>query len=498
MTSSSAASWLRSGLPALGIVAIAAIALIQLPAHEDPSEQATRLLLEGTMAVRQAYWASERAPMTGGLEVVAAGQALRALRELAVTHNTKQSWRMLALAQYILGVEGWRESLARLADAKPRHTLAEVDRERAMWRVVLEPDQAMSGRPVTETGARPMSAGASSQTRERQRQMAAGRRFLDSLDLGWFRHPARAALCENHGFNAEARRHREYALRASDHLTIAVVLAILAGLAGMGLWFTLALARLAMGRDALARYVARFPAVSHEHSRALALAGAAYFAGLAGLKMLGPLLPRSAVAFLLDGRGDTTRLVLNALIGLASLLPPLIVLRVAGLRGRKRSAILGLTQPRLLRDPLAAIAGYIAALPALALTLIVSTALFDPSGSPVNPAIEEFVAGDSAMVKALMLLMGVVIAPFVEEVVFRGILLRSLQPHVGVGWAIVLSSAVFAILHPQLPMGFLSIFCLGAAFAVVYRVTGSIWPSVLMHAINNATVFAYLALALAD
>ncbi len=307
-----------------------------------------------------------------------------------------------------------------------------------------------------------------------------------------------AALYANHGMSEEARRHEEAALHSSDRLTIAVVLGILACLGGIGIWFALALARLALGREAIAKHVAEFPRVTPEQARSLSLAAAAYFVGLVGLKLIGPLLPDQAVEYLMDSKGDTVRLALTVLISLVSLAPPLLVLRVAGLLGRGTVGILGLSRPRFFRDPLAAMVGYAAALPALVLTVIISSALFDPSGSPVNPAIEEFVSGDSLVTRALMLLAGAVIAPFTEEIVFRGILLRSLQSHMGTLSAIVVSSAVFAILHPQLPMGFLSIFCLGAAFATLYRVTGSIWPSVLMHAINNATVFAYLSLALAD
>ncbi|MBM3496188.1 MAG: CPBP family intramembrane metalloprotease, partial [Armatimonadetes bacterium] len=91
-----------------------------------------------------------------------------------------------------------------------------------------------------------------------------------------------------------------------------------------------------------------------------------------------------------------------------------------------------------------------------------------------------------------------VMAPITEELVFRGILIRALQPNLGILGAVIVSSAIFAILHPQLPMGFLSIFALGLTFSALYWLTGSLWPSIIAHAANNTVVFGYLALALAD
>ena len=482
----------------LAAVVIAAVASIQLPAKEDPSEKEARLLMEGRMGVRQTYWAANRAPVSMGVEAVAARQALRALEELAATRNTKQAWRLLALSQYILRSQGWRSSLGKLADAEPRQPLTEVDRELAMWRIVMEPHRVVGGKPSDTSGMRPASASANTPGQEQARRLEDGRRFLASLDLGWYRHPALEALYRNHGLSEEARRHKADALRGADHLTIAVVLGVLAGLGGLGIWCTLLLMRLILGRDAFIRQIAEFPPIPGTHARHLAMAAAAYFVGLIALKMLSPVLSRWVAEAAVDERGRILRLALTAMIGVASLLPPALVLRAAGLLRFETIGVLGLTRLRMVRDPFAAIAAYMAAIPVLVLTLVVSSSLFDPSGSPVNPAIEEFVAGESVAAKALMLMMGVVIAPFTEELVFRGILLRSLHSQLGTLWAITLSSAIFAILHPQLPMGFLSIFSLGAAFAALYRITGSIWPSVFMHAINNSVVFAYLALALAD
>jgi membrane protease YdiL (CAAX protease family) len=84
-------------------------------------------------------------------------------------------------------------------------------------------------------------------------------------------------------------------------------------------------------------------------------------------------------------------------------------------------------------------------------------------------------------------------APIVEELFFRGLLLRSLQrrfPNDAV--AVVLSSALFAVAHVQaLPGGALtlvlvSLFLLAAALAVLSLRTGRLGPGIVTHAVFNA------------
>lgn len=74
-----------------------------------------------------------------------------------------------------------------------------------------------------------------------------------------------------------------------------------------------------------------------------------------------------------------------------------------------------------------------------------------------------------------------------EESLFRGVLqpllARKLNPHL----AIFISSFVFALLHLQ-HLAFLSIFFLGAVLGYLRFWTKSIWPSTLVHLINNGAI----------
>ncbi|MDD2461483.1 MAG: CPBP family intramembrane glutamic endopeptidase [Kiritimatiellia bacterium] len=87
----------------------------------------------------------------------------------------------------------------------------------------------------------------------------------------------------------------------------------------------------------------------------------------------------------------------------------------------------------------------------------------------------------------------VLIAPTVEEFVFRGILFRALLRHRRFAYAALLSGAYFALVHLHAP-SFLPLLALSAAFSAGYAATGSILTPIVMHALFNAvSLLAYFA-----
>ncbi|MBM4465802.1 MAG: CPBP family intramembrane metalloprotease [Chloroflexi bacterium] len=86
---------------------------------------------------------------------------------------------------------------------------------------------------------------------------------------------------------------------------------------------------------------------------------------------------------------------------------------------------------------------------------------------------------------------GVIVAPVVEEVFFRGFVFAGLRQRYDWKKAALISSALFAVIHVT-PTAMIPIFILGLIFAYLYHRSNSIWPAVLMHVSTNA-----LALGLA-
>jgi len=89
---------------------------------------------------------------------------------------------------------------------------------------------------------------------------------------------------------------------------------------------------------------------------------------------------------------------------------------------------------------------------------------------------------------------GVIVAPVVEEIFFRGFVFAGLCRRYEWQKAAVISAALFALIHLQLT-AVIPIFILGYIFAYLYYQSNSIWPAILMHVATNALGLgmAYLA-----
>jgi membrane protease YdiL (CAAX protease family) len=86
---------------------------------------------------------------------------------------------------------------------------------------------------------------------------------------------------------------------------------------------------------------------------------------------------------------------------------------------------------------------------------------------------------------ALMLFTVIAAAPLGEELFFRGYLLPSLRKSWGLPAALIVSSALFSLVHLEW-VGFLGLMEIGLLLAALRLWTGSLWAAVLGHAVNNA------------
>jgi uncharacterized protein len=82
-----------------------------------------------------------------------------------------------------------------------------------------------------------------------------------------------------------------------------------------------------------------------------------------------------------------------------------------------------------------------------------------------------------------------VFAPFVEEIIFRGIIYKYLRSKMRVGVAAVLSGLIFACIHFT-PLLIPSLTVLGIALAFVYERFGSLYVPMALHSLNNVVVVA--------
>lgn len=90
----------------------------------------------------------------------------------------------------------------------------------------------------------------------------------------------------------------------------------------------------------------------------------------------------------------------------------------------------------------------------------------------------------SPLLGVILLVMGAVVAPIGEEFFFRGFLYNAAKKRYGVIAGIILSSAVFALVHGG-PLLIPSVFPVGLVLAYAYEKSGNLWTSVIMHGTFN-------------
>lgn len=122
-----------------------------------------------------------------------------------------------------------------------------------------------------------------------------------------------------------------------------------------------------------------------------------------------------------------------------------------------------------------------------ALTLVYS-ALISP---PCDELPDDLGVHDSALLAALAGVFVIGIAPIAEEFFFRGFLFQALRRSWGVWLAAPASGLIFAGLHFDLDK-LVPLAILGTALAYVFHRTRSLFPCILLHALNNTVAFAVL------
>ena len=109
-------------------------------------------------------------------------------------------------------------------------------------------------------------------------------------------------------------------------------------------------------------------------------------------------------------------------------------------------------------------------------------------GMGVPPSMQDvvnvFLNTKSPFMLAALVVLAFGVAPLVEEMLFRGILLPAITARWNATAGIVISSILFALLHFHLP-SFMPLFLLAVGFSLLYIYTRSLWVPVIMHALFN-------------
>jgi len=160
----------------------------------------------------------------------------------------------------------------------------------------------------------------------------------------------------------------------------------------------------------------------------------------------------------------------------------------AAQRGLRWRTAFSRRNARWLEDSAFGLVAYLAMLPVLLFYVLLYHVFLQWTGYETKPQemLQWFAGQDRGTWQAMYLVaLAVVLAPVAEELFFRGLILPAMARRMGIGAAVTVSSALFALLHMHVP-SLVPLFIFSIALSLAYIHTRSIITPIVMHALFNA------------
>lgn len=143
---------------------------------------------------------------------------------------------------------------------------------------------------------------------------------------------------------------------------------------------------------------------------------------------------------------------------------------------------LALNQPHFGKLPVA-VFFLLAALALLSLSVVIEpTTSFIPMPDSIKAIFEQAFVNSKLWD---MVVSTCILAPLLEELLCRGMMLRGMLTRMKPGWAIFWSSLIFAVMHLN-PWQSIPAFLIGLLLGWVYWRTHSLWATIFLHCLNNS------------
>jgi len=129
---------------------------------------------------------------------------------------------------------------------------------------------------------------------------------------------------------------------------------------------------------------------------------------------------------------------------------------------------------------------------AIVVTIGIGKTLMGPQFElPKHVGLKIITESPALPLQILIVFLAVVIAPAVEEMLFRGMIQTTLRSSIGRPWpAIIITSVMFAVVHIDNPTHWPALFALAMGLGYSYEKSGSLFRPIFMHALFNGTMIA--------
>lgn len=144
-------------------------------------------------------------------------------------------------------------------------------------------------------------------------------------------------------------------------------------------------------------------------------------------------------------------------------------------------SVVGLSRPRPLWLPAWGLSCFLLFLPLLALLSQLRSEVID------QDAVDQVKAASDLMTQSALLVSLVLVTPFFEELLFRGLLQRVAIHETGPAAGVLITALAFMVVHPR--GVWLDVFSLGLLLGYLYHYTRSLWVPIGIHMAHNALAF---------
>jgi CAAX protease family protein len=215
-----------------------------------------------------------------------------------------------------------------------------------------------------------------------------------------------------------------------------------------------------------------------------------YFAGQFSVSLFLPRLLIGAGIFsreTLEAAGEAINAATFWLLDGANIVSVTLIIAAVVVFYKEKLASLGFTSKKI---PKALLYGVVGFFVAFVIAGIVGYPIEQRFGvDPTQQALSQ--APEKTGLFPLVFVSAAIVAPVAEEIIFRGYFYKAFRDRFKPSYAIVLSAALFSVLHLEL-LATAQLFVIGIALAYVYEKTGNLMAPITLHVLNNAVAFLFL------
>jgi len=105
---------------------------------------------------------------------------------------------------------------------------------------------------------------------------------------------------------------------------------------------------------------------------------------------------------------------------------------------------------------------------------------------PQQPVLEVFGKNPFGIIIASFI--ALIIAPFTEEIFFRGFMLQTISKNISPTWGVILTTMIFAAVHFEF-QSIMPLLILSLVLNILFIKTKSLWTGIVFHVMNNTIAF---------